>query len=77
MAMVDSITTPLSWVRETLQALQWPVVVGLAFGAGRYAKGLESRVDLAEKRVEVLVERHMPAVHRALAEIRGLLLSRR
>ncbi|MGA9042308.1 MAG: hypothetical protein WB421_17375 [Terriglobales bacterium] len=67
-------TSPLAWVRYILTALQWPVVVVAAFALGRYVQKLEMRVAKAETHITALVERHMPAIHRALAEIRGLLL---
>jgi hypothetical protein len=67
---------PMSWVKTAVSALQWPVVVAAAFWLGRYVRELEIRVKKAETNLTALIERHMPAIHRALAEIRGLLESR-
>ena len=69
--------TPITWLKEIAAALQWPAVVTAAFCLGRYVNDLEHRISKAESRLEVLVERHLPAVHRALAEIRGLLMPKR
>jgi hypothetical protein len=69
-------TTPLSWLQAAAVALQWPAVAGLAYWAGRVHQRLEHRVNVAEKHLTSLVERHMPAIHRALAEIRGMLTGR-
>ena len=55
----------------------WPVIVLGAFWIGRYVQRLEMRVDKAEKSITAIVERHLPAIHRALAEIRGFLMGGR
>jgi hypothetical protein len=68
---------PLSWFQSVAGALQWPVIVIAAFWIGRYVRELELRVTTAEENISALISRHLPAVHRALAEIRGLLLTRR
>jgi hypothetical protein len=70
------IETPAVWTRAAIEALKWPAVVLGAYWAGRRHEKLEGRLTKAEKNVSDLAERHMPAVHRALAEIRGLLLRR-
>jgi len=70
-------TSPPGWIQSWALALQWPVIVFAAFWLGRYVQRLEMRVAKAETRIEALVERHMPAIHRALAEIRGLLMGGR
>jgi hypothetical protein len=72
----DQHPAPLGWLQSILSALQWPGIVAIAFWLGRYVRELELRVTKAEENVQALIERHLPAVHRALAEIRGL-LSRR
>lgn len=74
--MQDSTHSPFAWLRELISALQWPVIVGASFWLGRYVQELEHRVSKAESRIEALVERHMPSIHRALAEIRGMLSNR-
>ena len=68
--------TPMSWLQLIAGSLQWPVIVGGAFWLGRYVRELEMRVKKAESNLQALIERHMPAIHRALAEIRGLLMSK-
>jgi hypothetical protein len=68
--------TPVLWIQTLLSGLKWPAVVIGAYWAGRRHEKLEGRLTKAEKNVSDLAERHMPAVHRALAEIRGLLLRR-
>ena len=65
--------TPITWLQHITAALQWPVIVIAAFWLGRYVKGLESRVLSAESNVKALIERHLPHVHRALADIKGKL----
>ncbi len=65
--------TPLEWVEDLIHALTWPVVVACAFWAGRYVQQLEARVQMAERNMKHLVERHLPAVHKALGEIVGCL----
>jgi hypothetical protein len=75
--MQDQHTSPLGWVQAAVLALQWPVIVVAAFWLGRYVHGLEVRVLRAETRLEQLLERHMPAIHKMLAEIRGLLVGAR
>lgn len=77
MPMLQTLSTPLTWLQTIITALQWPFVVIAAFGLGRYITLLENRVSKAESRIEALVERHMPAIHKALAEIRGLLMGGR
>lgn len=69
--------SPLQWIISIAIALQWPVIVGAAFWLGRYVQRLEMRLIKAESRVEALVDRHMPAIHKALAEIRGMLMGGR
>jgi hypothetical protein len=75
--MQEQHTSPLTWLQSWAMAMGWPVIVLAAFWIGRYVQRLEMRVDRAEKRITDLVERHMPALHRALAEIRGLLIGGR
>lgn len=70
-------SSPLAYLQSIMAALQWPVVVVAAFTLGRYVRGLETRVLRSEARLEQLIDRHMPAIHRALAEIRGLLMGGR
>lgn len=70
-------TSPLSWLQTWAFNMGWPVIVIAAFWLGRYVQSLEHRVNKAEDRLTALVERHMPAIHRALAEIRGLLMGGR
>jgi len=65
--------TPLTWIRYTIAALQWPVTVFAAFALGRYVKGLETRLMASERNLKDLIERHLPYVHRALAEVKGKL----
>jgi SMC interacting uncharacterized protein involved in chromosome segregation len=74
--MQEQHTSPLSWIEAVATGLQWPVILVAAFWLGRYVQKLEMRVVKAESRIESLVERHMPAIHRALAEIRGMLTGR-
>jgi len=69
--------TPTNYLIGVLSALQWPVVVIAAFALGRSMSKLESRVLKAEKSLSDLMERHLPHIHNALAEIRGLLLKGR
>lgn len=64
---------PLSWLKDIAGSIQWPLVVGASFWVGRIVKDLEVRLSKAESSLESLTHRHMPAIHRALAEIRGLL----
>jgi hypothetical protein len=68
---------PLGWLQAFAINLAWPVVVLAAFWVGRYVQRLEMRVDKAEESLKSIVERHMPAIHRALSEIRGLLIGGR
>jgi len=71
---------PVTWAKMFAKSLQWPVIVGAAFWLGRYVKELEMRLHKAETNLQALIERHMPAIHRALAEIKGeihALLSRK
>lgn len=68
--------SPIPWLQSVATALQWPVVTAAAFWLGRYVKDLEQRLAKSEATLTALVERHMPAIHRALAEILGR-LSRR
>jgi hypothetical protein len=75
--MYETQPTPLSWLRQITDALQWPVIVTAAFWLGRYIHALEERITKAESNVSAIVERHLPAIHNALSEIRGLLQSRR
>lgn len=70
-------STPLTWLQRIVSALQWPVIVIAAFWLGRYVQRLEVRVTKAEAYIQSLMERHMPAIHNALAEIRGLLIGKR
>jgi hypothetical protein len=69
--------SPLSWLQSWAVAMQWPVIVLAAFWLGRYVQKLEIRVAKAETSITAIVERHMPQIHRALAEIRGLLMGGR
>lgn len=75
--MHEQHSSPLDWLQSIAAALQWPGIVAASFWLGRYVRSLEVRVASAESRLEQLIERHMPAVHRALAEIRGLLVGGR
>lgn len=71
--MIEEHPAPLQWLQSVGIALQWPVITAAAFWLGRYVQKIETRVERAESRISALTERHMPAIHRALAEIRGLL----
>lgn len=71
--MQEHSAAPVSWLQQVAANLQWPVIVVAAFWLGRFVKGLEARVATAEKNVKDLIERHLPHVHRALAEIKGKL----
>ena len=66
--------SPLAWLQSWVMAMGWPVIVLAAFWVGRYVQQLENRVTAAESLLKALIDRHMPAIHRALAEIRGLLM---
>ena len=72
--MQEHASVPINWLQTAVSSLQWPVIVVASFWVGRYVKGLETRVNRAEANVQALIERHMPAIHKMLAEIRGLLL---
>lgn len=65
-------STWLGWLQSVSSAMQWPLLVA-AFVLGRYVKTLEVRVSNAERNLKDLIERHLPHVHRALAEIKGKL----
>lgn len=66
--------TPANWGVAWIAALSWPAVVAAAFWVGGYVERTKKRAQETEARVKSLVERHMPAIHNALAELRGLLL---
>ena len=67
---------PVTWLLTLAKDLQWPVVVAASFWLGRYVHDLECRLSKAESNLTALIDRHMPAIHRALAEIRGMLSTR-
>lgn len=69
--------SPMALLQSWAVAMQWPVIVLAAFWLGRYVQKLEIRVAKAESSIKALVDRHMPAIHQALAEIRGLLMGQR
>jgi hypothetical protein len=64
---------PLPWLVQFAASMQWPIVVAAAFWVGRWFQKIEARMSKAEKSITSLTERHMPAIHRALSEIRGML----
>jgi hypothetical protein len=66
-------TGPLTWVQQFGAALQWPVIVGMAFWCGFYVSTLRDRVVKAEKNVSDLITRHMPHLHSALHAMKGQL----
>lgn len=75
---------PLGWITKLITSLQWPVIVLAAFWLGKTMSKLEVRVLQAEKNMKDMIERHLPHIHKALAElkegvmeIRGLLTGRR
>lgn len=70
-------SSPMQWAQAVISALQWPALTFGAFAAGRYLRGVEKRAEKAEKRLESITERHLPSIHRMLAEIRGLLIGSR
>jgi hypothetical protein len=61
---------PASWAKAIVQGLQWPFIVGAAFWLGRVVQRLEARLKKSESNLTALIERHMPAIHRALSEIK-------
>jgi cystathionine beta-lyase/cystathionine gamma-synthase len=82
--MIQQSHSPLEWIQEWAMHMGWPAVCIGAFLLGRYVKALEHRVDNAEKKLEKLtevvteiVERHLSHIHRALSEIRGLIIGGR
>jgi hypothetical protein len=77
MMQTEQHASPLAWLQSWALNMGWPVIVIGAFWIGRYVQKLEMRVDKADKRLEALIERHMPAIHKALAEVRGLLMGGR
>jgi hypothetical protein len=68
---------PVTWLQGWASTLGWPIVVALAFWLGRIFQKVSTRAAKAEARIESLTDRHVPAIHRALAEIRGLLMGGR
>jgi hypothetical protein len=66
-------TTPASWLQSALNGLQWPAICIFIFWLGSYVERLKTRVTSAEVNLKALIERHLPHVHRALAEIKGKL----
>lgn len=75
--MQEQHASPLGWFQTWALNMGWPVVVIAAFWLGRYMQKVETRVVKAEARIESIVTRHLPAIHNALAEIRGLLIGGR
>lgn len=71
--MQTSNNTPLTWLQWVVTTLQWPFIVIAAFWVGRLIAKLEMRAIKAESNVTALIERHMPSLHNALSEIRGML----
>jgi len=71
--MQTSNNTPLTWLQQIVTTLQWPFIVIAAFWLGRVITRLEIRAAKAESNVTSLIERHMPSLHNALSEIRGML----
>ena len=65
---------PMSWLRDIATTLQWPALVAAAFWGGRHLQDLETRLEKSEAKLAMIVERHMPAIHKALARIEGLLI---
>ena len=75
--MQEQHASPLNWLQTWAVNMGWPIVVVAAFWVGRYVQKLEMRAAKLESHLDSLTGRHMPAVHRALAEIRGLLVGGR
>lgn len=78
-------SNPIDWAKaKVIAEATWPVLVGAAFWVGRLVAKLEQRLAKAEGKLDTtlrlldtVINRHLPAVHKALAEIRGLLTVRR
>ena len=63
-----------TWLQYVGTAWEVPGLVFAAFWIGRMYTKLEARVAKAESQVDSLVTRHMPSIHKALAEIRSVLV---
>lgn len=71
--MQNNSPSPVSWIQSLLNGLQWPAICVFIFWLGMYVQLLKTRVTAAETNLKALIERHLPHVHRALAEIKGKL----
>lgn len=76
--------SPLSWFQEWAMHMGWPAITLAAFMLGMYVKGIQHRLEVAEGKltklsetVQEIVERHLSAIHRTLAEIKGMIGGRR
>lgn len=70
---MDRTPTPFQWLWLTLCAAGWPVIVVLAYRLGRYIERVETRLKKVETGVTSMLERHLPSIHQALSEIRGMM----
>jgi hypothetical protein len=71
--MHNDFSSPLAWLQYIAERIQWPVIVYSAFWLGRRVERLETRIISAETHIKSLIERHLPHVHRALADLKGKL----
>jgi hypothetical protein len=71
--MHNDYTSPLAWLLAALDSLKWPALVYSAFWLGRRVERLEHRILSAEANIKTLIDRHLPHVHKALADLRGKL----
>ena len=67
---MQTTSNPSNWFVTACSALQWPVIVVAAFWLGRGMSKLENRVLKAEKNMQDIIERHLPHIHQALADLK-------
>jgi hypothetical protein len=66
---------PIDWAKaEAVAKLTWPALVFAAYYLGRKVTQIEQRLAKAESQLDNLNSKHMPALYRALGEIRSLIM---
>jgi hypothetical protein len=72
--MMQMQPSPFEWVVRALAEIKWPALVVGSYFLGRKIQQIESRLAKAESHLDNIVTKHMPALYRALGEIRSLIM---
>lgn len=65
---IPAVQTPIEWIATHIQLVGWPALVGLAWTAGNYFKGLKHQVKETITQIDHMATNHFPHMQESLAK---------